>query len=83
MIINKRIKDLKEQNYHTPSVGIRPFKNPFLLLSDVKALNLIASENETINSNSNLTINNNDDSENIRYNNSDLNLVQYEDSTEE
>ena len=85
MIINKRIKDLKEQNYHTPPVGIRPFKNPFLLLSDVKALNLIASENKTINTNTNTNtnINDNDDSENIRYNKSDLNLVQYEDSTEE
>lgn len=85
MIINKRIKELKEENYHTPPVNIRPFKNPFLLLSDVKALNVIASENKNDNSNSNTNtnINNNDDSENIRYNNSDLNLVQYEDSTEE
>ena len=72
MIINKRIKELKEENYHTPPVNIRPFKNPFLLLSDVKALNVIASENKNDNSNSNTNtnINNNDDSENIRYNNS-------------
>ena len=84
-MINPRIKKLKEENYHTPPVNIRPFSNPFLLLSDVNALNLIASENKTINSNTNTNtnINNNDDSENIRYNNSDLNLVQYEDSTEE
>jgi len=36
---NRKIKQIKEENYYTPPVNIEPFVNPFLRLSDNQVLN--------------------------------------------